>query len=167
MSPSRKSRAIPQHSAGGVVIRHAADGAQFLAIKPAHRDRWQLPKGTIDRGESSEQAAVREVREEGGVRARIVANLGPIHFVYQMAGKRYAKTVDFYLMIYQGGDPADHDHEVQEARWFPLSAQHRLAFPTERALIERAGEILPTLADRDSEPSAANQPGTAGSLPYR
>jgi 8-oxo-dGTP pyrophosphatase MutT (NUDIX family) len=149
-----------------VVIRYAGDRAQFLAIKPAHRDRWQLPKGTIDRGESSEQAAVREVREEGGVLARILANLGPIHFVYQMAGKRYAKTVDFYLMIYESGDPADHDHEVQEARWFPLAAEHRLAFPTERALIARARDILPTLMNDETETSALNQSNRSGSLPY-
>jgi hypothetical protein len=85
------------------------------------------------------------VREEGGVKARIVADLGPINFFYQMGGRRFAKTVDFYLMMYESGDPADHDHEVQEARWFPVAEAHRLAFPTERALVERARQLLPSI----------------------
>ena len=115
---------------------------QFLAIKPANRDRWQLPKGTIDPGESPQEAAVREVREEGGVSGRIVAPLEPIRFFYQMHGKRFAKTVDFFLMEYQAGDPADHNDEVQDAHWFPLSDSGRLAFPTERAVVEQARQIL-------------------------
>jgi 8-oxo-dGTP pyrophosphatase MutT (NUDIX family) len=136
-----KPRLIHQHSAGGVVIRDLEGFPHFLAIKPAHRDRWQLPKGTIDRGESSPETAVREVREEGGVEATIIGDLGPISFYYQMNGHRYRKTVDFFLMRYQRGDPADHDHEVQEARWFPLHADEILAFPTERRLVQSAREL--------------------------
>ncbi len=133
---------IRQHSAGGVVVRRDSGEPEFLAIKPAHRDRWQLPKGTIDRGETSQQAAVREVREEGGVHARIVSDLGPIQFFYQAGGRRFAKTVDFYLMTYESGDPADHDHEVEEARWFSLHDATTLAFPTEQGLVERARDAL-------------------------
>ena len=133
-----RPRWTQQHSAGGVVVRQGRAGLEFLAIKPAHRDRWQLPKGTIDHGESSRHAAVREVREEGGVDARIMADLGPIRFFYQMGGRRFAKTVDFYLMTYEGGDPADHDHEVKEARWFPMNQIERLAFDSERSVVMRA-----------------------------
>lgn len=146
MDRDRRSPWIKQHSAGGVVVRRSGDTLQFLSIKPAHRDRWQLPKGTIDRGESSAQAAVREVREEGGVDARIVADLGPIRFFYRTGERRFAKTVDFYLMAYESGSPADHDHEVQDARWVPISDSERLAFPTERSMVDRAREIL---AERD------------------
>ncbi len=136
---------IKQHSAGGVVVRGSGSQREFLAIKPAHRNRWQLPKGTIDHGETPEQTAVREVREEGGVHARIVEDLGPIHFWYQMGGRKYSKTVDFYLMTYESGDPADHDHEVQEARWLPLSNEDRLAFPSERSLVTKARAVLESL----------------------
>jgi 8-oxo-dGTP pyrophosphatase MutT (NUDIX family) len=142
MATSHKSRWIRQHSAGGVVIRRTGPEVEFLAIKPAHRDRWQLPKGTINRGETPPQAALREVREEGGVHASIVADLGPISFFYQMDGRRYTKTVDFYLMTYQSGNPSDHDHEVQEARWFPLGTSSPLTFPTERGLVDRARAYL-------------------------
>ena len=151
MGAWHKTPRIRQHSAGGVVVRGDSGESEFLAIKPAHRDRWQLPKGTIDRGETSRQAAVREVREEGGVHARIVSDLGPIQFFYQTGGQRFAKTVDFYLMTYESGDPADHDHEVQEARWFPLRDAATLTFPTERGLVERARHVLsaPSLGIRD------------------
>jgi len=151
MGAWHKTPRIRQHSAGGVVVRGDCGESEFLAIKPAHRDRWQLPKGTIDRGETSRQAAVREVREEGGVHARIVSDLGPIQFFYQTGGQRFAKTVDFYLMTYESGDPADHDHEVQEARWFPLRDAATLTFPTERGLVERARHVLsaPSLGIRD------------------
>lgn len=133
---------IPEHSAGGVVVRTSGDKTEFLAIMPSHRDRWQLPKGTIDRGESPQETAVREVREEGGVNAEIVADLGPIKFVYQRGPRRFAKTVDFYLMRYVSGDPADHDHEVSEARWFPLGDATILAFETERGVVRLAEAAL-------------------------
>jgi 8-oxo-dGTP pyrophosphatase MutT (NUDIX family) len=137
-----RPRWTQQHSAGGVVVRAAGGTMEFLAIKPAHRDRWQLPKGTIDRGETPPQAALREVREEGGVDGRILADLGPIRFFYQMGGGRFVKTVDFFLMVYEGGSPDDHDHEVQEARWIPMEQLGRLAFPSERGVVRKAQAIL-------------------------
>jgi len=135
------------------VVRRRDGTDEFLAIKPAHRDRWQLPKGTIDAGESPELTAVREVREEGGVNGKIIADLGPIKFWYQTGRTRIAKTVDVYLMAYCGGDPNDHDDEVQEARWLPVAELDRLTFPTERGLVERARELL-------SELPAENLAGT-------
>lgn len=137
-----KARWIPQHSAGGVVIRHAGREAEFLSIMPAHRDWWQLPKGTIDAGEEPRGAALREVREEGGVDAEILADLGPIKFFYQRGPRRFVKTVDFFLMRYTGGDPANHDHEVSEARWFPLDQPEILAFESERQVVRLAAEAL-------------------------
>ena len=133
---------IKQHSAGGVVVRRAGDEVEFLAIMPAHRERWQLPKGTIDPGETSEQAAVREVREEGGVAARIIADLGSIKFFYRIGGSQFVKTVDFYLMEFESGDPANHDHEVQDARWFPIDELNTLAFESEQGVVERAQQVL-------------------------
>jgi 8-oxo-dGTP diphosphatase len=140
---SQKPAWIRQHSAGGVVLRASGDELDFLAIKPAHRDRWQLPKGTIDSGETPRQTAVREVREEGGVSAHIIGDLGSINYVYWMNGRRYAKQVDFYLMEYESGNPSDHDHEVQEARWFPVDEGNRLAFPSEQALVAKARKLNP------------------------
>lgn len=86
---------------------------------------------------------MREVREEGGVSAHIIGDLGSINYVYWMNGRRYAKQVDFYLMEYESGNPSDHDHEVQEARWFPLGEGNRLAFPSEQALVAKARKLNP------------------------
>ncbi len=131
-------RWIPQHSAGGVVVKREASRTYVLLIKPHNRNRWQLPKGTIDPGESPDVTAIREVREEGGVDARIMADLGPITFFYQMSGRKFVKTVDFFLMEYVSGSPANHDHEVDDSRWFPIEqAVKTVAFKTEQDLVAR------------------------------
>jgi len=136
-------RIIHQHSAGGVVLRGELPLIEVLLIKPAGRDRWQLPKGGIDQGEAAEQAAVREVREEGGVEARIIASLEPIGFFYQMSGRRIRKTVDFFAMQYVSGSPNAHDSEVDEARWFSAEdAARALTFKTERQSLAAAIEAF-------------------------
>ncbi len=123
-------------SYGGVVVR---DG-DVLVITPAGRpDVRTLPKGGANAGESEEAAATREVREETGVEARIVARLGDVEYWYRRGGLRVFKTVGFYLFDYVSGDTADHDHEVDEARWMPLErARTELSYPGERRIIERA-----------------------------
>ncbi len=123
-------------SYGGVVVR---DG-DVLVITPAGRpDVCTLPKGGANAGESEEAAATREVREETGVEARIVARLGDVEYWYRRGGLRVFKTVGFYLFDYVSGDTADHDHEVDEARWMPLErARTELSYPGERRIIERA-----------------------------
>lgn len=128
-------------SAGGVVVddagrcvvivptRRAADGSRVLA----------LPKGHPEAGESLEQAALREVREEAGVDTRVVESLGRTHYVYQRRGRAIAKEVAFFLLHFVSGDVADHDHEVLEARWVPLpEAVRTLSFPGERDMAARA-----------------------------
>jgi 8-oxo-dGTP pyrophosphatase MutT (NUDIX family) len=125
-----------ERSYGGVVVR---DG-NVLVIAPAGRPEvTTLPKGRGQAGESDEQTAAREVREETGVQARIVERLGTVEYWYRRSGLRVFKTVGYYLCDYVSGDTADHDDEVDEARWMPLEqAQTELSFPGERRIIERA-----------------------------
>jgi 8-oxo-dGTP pyrophosphatase MutT (NUDIX family) len=127
-------------SYGGVVVR----GDEVLVIVPRGRRRvLGLPKGGRNAGESPEQTAAREVREETGVVARIRDPLGQVEYSYRRGGRRIDKTVHFYLFDYETGDTADHDHEVDDARWMPLrQARRRLSYPGERAMIERALSIL-------------------------
>jgi 8-oxo-dGTP pyrophosphatase MutT (NUDIX family) len=129
-----------EFSCGGVVVRdgecivivparRAAGGAQVLA----------LPKGHPEAGESPADAALREVREEAGVDATVREKLGEVRYWYQRDGRRIAKTVVFYLLDYVSGEPADHDHEVEHARWIALDdATHSLSYPGEREMAARA-----------------------------
>ena len=116
----------------------------MIAIVPRGRRRaLGLPKGGPDPGESPEQTAVREVREETGITARAGERLGQVDYTYRRGGKRVAKTVHFFLCHFEAGDTADHDHEVDDARWMPLAeAARRLSYPGERAMIGRALLIL-------------------------
>ncbi len=127
-------------SYGGVVVR----GDDVLVIVPRGRRRvLGLPKGGSNAGESPEQTAAREVREETGVTARVRDRLGQVDYSYRRGGRRIEKTVHFYLFDFEAGDTADHDHEVDDARWMPLrQARRRLSYPGERAMIERALSIL-------------------------
>jgi 8-oxo-dGTP pyrophosphatase MutT (NUDIX family) len=123
-------------SYGGVVLRDD----DVLVIAPAGRPKvTTLPKGGAQRGESEQETALREVREETGVEARILERLGDVEYWYRRGGLRVFKTVGFYLCDYVSGDTADHDDEVEEARWIPLEAAGaELTYPGERRIIERA-----------------------------
>lgn len=140
-----------ENSAGGVVYKRTGRQIDILLINPKGPDfgpptgKWTFPKGLLDHdGESKEQVAVREVREEGGVEARIQAPLGYIKFfrTSQYFGNAL-KFVDFYLMEYAAGDPADHDEEVAEAKWVPLEdVAATLAWKHDREIFERAVKLL-------------------------
>ena len=130
---------LTETSYGGVVVR----GEELLVITPAGKRVTGLPKGGPNRGETPEQTAVREVREETGINARVREPLGAVRYWYRRGGRRIDKTVHFYLCRFVAGDTSDHDHEVDDARWMPLrQARRRLTYPGERAMIDRALSIL-------------------------
>src|ERR687898_2122006 len=133
-------------SAGGVVYRREDDGIEVvLASRRTRRGdlAWGLAKGGIEDGESMEDAAVREVREETGIRAEIETSLGETRYFYVWEDVRIRKTVHFFLMRSVGGDPDDRDDEMEEVRWFPLErALKRAAYRGERDVLQRAAEIL-------------------------
>jgi 8-oxo-dGTP pyrophosphatase MutT (NUDIX family) len=98
-----------------------------------------LPKGHPDGDESALDAAIREVGEETGVSADLIEELGVVSYSYERRGRRVAKTVAFYLFKYRSGDLADHDHEIEDARWIPLrEAARSLTYAGEREMINRA-----------------------------
>lgn len=140
---ARKVRTETQISAGGCVLRRGKAGLEVALISVGAPPRWQLPKGLIDSGEKAESAAIREVREEAGIEATIAELVEKAEYWYQapQGGERvrYHKYVYFFLMWYASGDVANHDNEVNEARWFPADdAVPALAFKSERDIVIKA-----------------------------
>ena len=138
---------IHRISAGGVVFRPAGAGYEVALIRVARADgdAWALPKGWIEKGEDLEQTAVREVREETGLDAKVLRKLGEITYeFYSKADRsRIVKTVHLFLMEWLGGDTADHDDEVEEVRWFPLEdALRMLTYKNEREMLEKAMSLI-------------------------
>lgn len=104
---------------------------------------WSLPKGHLEAGESSEEAAIREVFEETGITGSIVAGLGTITFWFMADGVRVHKTVHHYLLDAQAGELSDADSEVDAVAWVPLTeVAERLQYADERKLLDRVNAYL-------------------------
>jgi 8-oxo-dGTP pyrophosphatase MutT (NUDIX family) len=138
-----------EFSAGGVLVRRLQREWRIAAIRPGGKPPgiWALPKGLIAPGEKSEETALREVAEETGVQASSLGKLGDVRYVYTWAGERIFKVVSFYLLRYASGRlgdiPAEHAHEVADARWLPLDdAPLLLAYKGEREMAAKAIERL-------------------------
>jgi len=136
-----------QVSAGGVAFRRRGAVVEVALISVGEGRRWQLPKGLVGRGETPEEAAIREVREETGLSCEMVAPLETIEYWYFSKGGgarvRYHKRVHFFLMSYVAGDVADHDDEVNEARWIDIEeAARMLAFSGEKKVLKQAREMI-------------------------
>jgi 8-oxo-dGTP pyrophosphatase MutT (NUDIX family) len=136
-----------QVSAGGVVFRRDDERIDVVIVAVGGNNRWQLPKGLVEKDEKPEVAAVREAREEGGTDSEVVELIETVEYWY--AGLdggervRFHKRVHFYLLRYLSGDTSNHDWEVNEARWVPIDdAGTQLAFDNERRVVERAKQLI-------------------------
>ncbi len=131
-------------SAGGVVYRKTDGEIEVLICKDGSYHKWVLPKGMANRGETLEQAALREVREEVGVTARLIAPLGePEKYIYTRRGLRIFKSVHYYLMEYESGSEADHDHEMEEVRWVGIdTAIEMMGYQGAKTMLIRAKALL-------------------------
>ena len=117
---------------------------QFVAIRPRGRsDVWALPKGHIDGRESEQEAAIREVREETGLRVALDTQLGEVSYWFRADGDRIFKKVTFFLLSWQSGSPMPQIAEVDEVAWHALEhAADLLTYPGERDMALKAAEVI-------------------------
>ena len=137
------SRRVEEISAGGLVVDLSGERGLLIGRHDKRgRTLWSLPKGHIETGETPEAAALREVEEETGIVSKITRSLGVIDFWFMADGKRIHKTVHHFLFSEVSGDLAPQISEVDVVDWFPLDEiATRLAYPDERKLIARSGDL--------------------------
>jgi 8-oxo-dGTP pyrophosphatase MutT (NUDIX family) len=152
-----KANMTREFSAGAVVLRHMKEQWWVAAIEPGREgepeDRKHtvaLPKGNIDAGEKPLETAIREVREETGLRVRPIVKLADVKYVYTRTwagNEKVFKIVSFFLMKYQSGhigEIADNmKQEVRRAYWLPLDeAAKKLTYSGERQMARKAADYL-------------------------
>ncbi len=131
-----------EFSAGGIVFNNQG---QVLVTQHSQNHHWSFPKGLLgDHPEQTmEESALREVKEEGGVKAEIVGKVGVNRYVYTLNGEKIFKVVTYFLMKYLSGSPEDHDWEVEEAGWYTSDeALKQLTFSQDKELLKKALEIF-------------------------
>jgi len=132
------------YSAGGVAYRRTGAELEIALIATRSGTRWQLPKGTCESGETSEQTALREVAEEVGLVTACDCFLQAIDYWYWDTYRKETpelvhKRVDFYLLRVVGGELNDSSIEVDSTAWFqPGEALNVLTFLGERDVVQAA-----------------------------
>lgn len=123
-------------AAGGVVVRQGGRGSELCVVHRPRYGDWTLPKGKLDPGEAFEEAALREVQEETGLRCSLVRELESTHYT---DGHGRPKIVRYWLMEVDGGEFEPND-EVDELRWMtPTEAIAMLTYERDRYLVAASG----------------------------
>jgi 8-oxo-dGTP pyrophosphatase MutT (NUDIX family) len=132
-------RTVRDVSSGGVITRVEGSSLELVLVGRARPERWSIPKGTPIPGETLEETAIREVREETGLNVRILEPIGDITYWFSTRGVRHHKTVYFYLLEALGGNVEDHDWENDFVEWLSENeALRRMSFASEVNIVERA-----------------------------
>ena len=141
MAPSQTTA---EYSSGGVVFRTTESGYEFVAVQRARHGDWSLPKGHIETGESKEEAAIREVKEETGLEARIVGDLQEVVYFYRRPKLGLTrKSVQYYLMEALTDELGGPNWEVSESRWVDMTeADSLLSYANDKETIRLALKAL-------------------------
>jgi len=139
----QRFRTLAAVSAGGVVTRWVDGRLQVALVGDSRRDAWYLPKGGLAEGETIEQAALREVREETGLDVRLLRPIREIEYWFFVKGARVHKRVHYFLMEAVGGDFSRRDWENDRAGWFDLDEALRvMTYENEAEVVREAAAML-------------------------
>ncbi len=144
-TPGRNPNSVTfsEFSAGGVVYRRVGDTYEIVAVHRNRHTDWSLPKGHIEKGETVEQAALREVKEETGLDARIVDALGEVVYFYRRPKGLTRKVVYHFLLERTGGEFGPPNWEVDEVRWIDINQAHTLlTYKNDLGIVQKAKEKL-------------------------
>lgn len=131
---------LRQFSAGGIVFKgDQVLVAQNSSIKDNKISFWGFPKGHLEEGESSASAALREVEEETGIKAKIIQKVGQSKYIFTQKGEKIFKVVTIFLMEYESGEPIPQVEEINEVVWTdPQTALKTLTFKNDKNLLKKA-----------------------------
>ncbi|MDO8341399.1 MAG: NUDIX domain-containing protein [Candidatus Woesebacteria bacterium] len=145
MGKVKQEKIIREFSSGGVVFKEN----KWLVTKSSISDLypkavWRLPKGWIDEGETLEETAIREVKEEGGVEAKILNKIETIKYFYSSPDKgKVLKFVTFFLMEWVKDFPEGFDGETSEIIWLPFEEAYKLlSFSGEKQILKKAQSLI-------------------------
>ena len=130
-------------SAGGVVWRISGITTEIIIGYSSKENRWGLPKGTTEEGETLVETALREVQEETGLVVRLGEKIGVIEYWFTLNQRRFHKCVHHWLMQSAKGDFANRDYEFDEVVWKPITEVYLLlTFETEKEIVRKAEKML-------------------------
>lgn len=134
---------IRQFSAGAIVFKN---GKVLLIKNKSIKDKkisfWGFPKGHLEKGEKSRDAALRELKEETGIEAEIVEKVGDSKYVFTQNGEKIFKVVVIFLMEYKSGEGKPQLAEIDEVLWVdPKEALELLIFKNDKELLKKALEV--------------------------
>lgn len=129
-----------EFSSGGVIIKKYDAGLKVLLIKDGY-GHWTWPKGNIEAGESPEEAAIREIGEEVGLKdIELIDKITDIEYYYRLKGRLIFKTVYLYLFETKAQEPIKAlKSEIEDAQWFsPETALKRVEYKDSKEVLKKA-----------------------------
>ncbi len=141
-----KQFVLSEISAGGIIFRIADNGAKEILLVKDSYDRWAISKGKLEKGETQEQAALRELTEETGLQnITNKGKLGDLRFFYRFRGKLISKKISVFLIQFTGTEKIKYQkREIKGAKWMkPEEALKKIAYENTKGLLEKAISRLP------------------------